>query len=341
MFSTTTSRIALQARKTLAQRFYATGAGVNTLLYVEHKDGLIGGATLNALSAANKLGGSVTALVAGDAPEGVIKEVAKLSGVSKILSAKDAAYANGLPEDIAPLLVAAQAQFGFTHLITGHTAVGKNIFPRAAALMDVAAVSDIVGIEGEDTFVRPIYAGNAIATVKSNDKIKVVTVRGTAFEAAASNNDAAPAEEAAPSADKPALTQWVSEEIQKSDRPDLGTAKRVISGGRGMKNGENFALLYDLADKIGAAVGASRAAVDAGFVDNSLQVGQTGKIVAPELYVAVGISGAIQHLAGMKDSKTIVAINKDADAPIFQVADYGLVEDLFKAVPELTEKISK
>ena len=340
MLASTTSRIALQARATLAQRFYATGAGANTLLYVEHKDGAIGGATLNALTAANKLGGSVTALVAGDAPEAVAKEVGKLNGVSKVLLAKDAAYANALPEDVAPLLVAAQSQFGFTHLFAGHTAVGKNIFPRAAALMDVAAVSDIVGIEGEDTFVRPIYAGNAIATVKSNDKIKVVTVRGTAFEAAAASGDAA-SEDAAPSADKPALTQWVSEEIQKSDRPDLGTAKRVISGGRGMKNGENFSLLYDLADKIGAAVGASRAAVDAGFVDNSLQVGQTGKIVAPELYVAVGISGAIQHLAGMKDSKTIVAINKDADAPIFQVADYGLVEDLFKAVPELTEKISK
>ncbi|GAA5807924.1 hypothetical protein MFLAVUS_001304 [Mucor flavus] len=341
MFAATTSRIALQARATLAQRFYATGAGANTLLFVEHKDGLIGGATLNALTAASQLGGSVTALVAGDAPESVVQQVSKLAGISKILTAKDAAYANSLPEDIAPLLVAAQAQFGFTHLFTGHTAVGKNIFPRAAALMDVAAVSDITGIESEDTFVRPIYAGNAIATVKSNDKIKVVTVRGTAFEAAASTNETQVSEEAAPSAEKPGLTQWISEEIQKSDRPDLGTAKRVISGGRGMKNGENFTLLYDLADKIGAAVGASRAAVDAGFVDNSLQVGQTGKIVAPELYVAVGISGAIQHLAGMKDSKTIVAINKDADAPIFQVADYGLVEDLFKAIPELTEKLSK
>ncbi|KAI8988315.1 hypothetical protein BDF20DRAFT_855072 [Mycotypha africana] len=340
MFFTTTSRIALQARNTLAQRFYATGAGANALLFVEHKDGAITGATLNALTAAKKLGGSVTALVAGDAPEGIVKEVAKLSGISKVLSAKDNAYANALPENIAPLLVAAQAQFGFTHLFTGHTATGKNIFPRAAALMDVAAISDIVGVEGEDTFVRPIYAGNAIATVKSNDKVKVVTVRGTAFEAASAGDDNA-AEEAAPNADKPNLTQWMGEDIQKSDRPDLGSAKRVISGGRGMKNGENFKLLYDLADKMGAAVGASRAAVDAGFVDNSLQVGQTGKIVAPELYVAVGISGAIQHLAGMKDSKTIVAINKDADAPIFQVADYGLVDDLFKAVPEMTEKIGK
>ncbi|RCH77857.1 hypothetical protein CU098_004974 [Rhizopus stolonifer] len=252
MLASTTSRIALQARATLAKRFYATGAGVNTLLYVEHKDGAISGATLNALTAANKLGGSISALVAGDAPEGVVKQVAKLTGVSKVLTAKDAAYANTMPEDIAPLLVAAQAQFGFTHLITGHTATGKNIFPRAAALMDVATVSDIVAVESEDTFVRPIYAGNAIATVKSSDKVKVVTVRGTAFEAAGTKDDGA-AEEAAPSAEKPALTQWISEEIQKSDRPDLGSAKRIISGGRGMKNGENFKMLYDLADKLGAA----------------------------------------------------------------------------------------
>ncbi|ORE01834.1 electron transfer flavo protein, alpha subunit [Rhizopus microsporus var. microsporus] len=340
MFASVTSRIALQTRSTLVQRFYTTGAGVNTLLYVEHKDGAISGATLNALTAAKKLGGSVTALVAGEAPEGVAKEVAKLEGVSKVLTAKDAAYAHALPEDIAPLLAEVQAKNGFTHLITGHTAGGKNVFPRAAALLDVAAISDITAIESEDTFVRPIYAGNAIATVKTNDKVKVITVRGTAFEAASATQDAAP-EEVVSSSEKLGLTQWEGEEIQKSDRPDLGSAKRVISGGRGMKNGENFKLLYDLADKIGAAVGASRAAVDAGFVDNSLQVGQTGKIVAPELYIAVGISGAIQHLAGMKDSKTIVAINKDADAPIFQVADYGLVDDLFKAVPELTEKISK
>ncbi|KAF7721295.1 Electron transfer flavoprotein alpha-subunit [Apophysomyces ossiformis] len=338
MFSNT-ARIALKTRPLFAQRFYATGAG-NALLFVEHKDGVIGGATLNALTAARKVG-QVTALVAGDAPEAIAKEVAKYAGVSKVITATDAAYAKGLPEDVAPLLVEVQKKYGFTHLFAGHTALGKNVFPRAAALLDVAAVSDITAVEADDTFVRPIYAGNAIATVKSNDQVKVVTVRGTAFEAAEASNDASSvAVEAAPAAEKPSLTQWLGEEIQKSDRPDLGTAKRVISGGRGMKNGENFKLLYDLADKIGAAVGASRAAVDAGFVDNSLQVGQTGKIVAPELYIAVGISGAIQHLAGMKDSKTIVAINKDADAPIFQVADYGLVEDLFKAVPELTEKIN-
>ncbi|KAL0090823.1 hypothetical protein J3Q64DRAFT_1707186 [Phycomyces blakesleeanus] len=335
----TTARIAIQARPFISQRFYATGAGASTLLLVEHKDGLIGGATLNALSAASKLGGSITALVAGDAPEAVAKQVAKYDGVSKVLTATGAAYANGLPESFAPLLVEIQKANGYTHLVTGHTAFGKNIFPRAAALLDVAPISDITGVSSEDTFVRPIYAGNAIATVQSKDAIKFITVRGTAFAAAEANNATEATVEAAPTAETSDATQWLGESIQKSDRPDLGSASRVISGGRGMKNGENFQLLYALADKMGAAVGASRAAVDAGFVDNSLQVGQTGKIVAPELYIAVGISGAIQHLAGMKDSKTIVAINKDADAPIFQVADYGLVEDLFKAVPEMTEKL--
>ncbi|KAI8148342.1 hypothetical protein BJV82DRAFT_591745 [Fennellomyces sp. T-0311] len=331
-----TARTALKARPLFAQRFYATGAGANTLLVVEHKDGAISGATLNALTAAAKLGGSVTALVAGD--DAVAQSIAKYAGVSKVLTASDASYSKNLPEDLAPLLVEVTKANNFTHVFAGHTAVGKNVLPRVAALLDVAAISDITGVESEDTFVRPIYAGNAIATVKSGDNVKIVTVRGTAFEAAAEAGNNA-AVEAAPETAKAGVVEWVGEEIQKSDRPDLGTANRVISGGRGMKNGENFKLLYDLADKMGAAVGASRAAVDAGFVDNSLQVGQTGKIVAPELYVAVGISGAIQHLAGMKDSKTIVAINKDADAPIFQVADYGLVEDLFKAVPEMTEKL--
>ncbi|KAI9253396.1 hypothetical protein BDA99DRAFT_548248 [Phascolomyces articulosus] len=332
-----TARTFIKARPLFAQRFYATGAGANTLLVVEHKDGAISGATLNALTAAAKLGGSVTALVAGG-DDAIAQSIAKYTGVSKVLTANDASYSKNLPEDLAPLVAEVTKANTFTHIFAGHTAVGKNVLPRVAALLDVAAVSDIIGVESEDTFVRPIYAGNAIATVKSNDGVKIVTVRGTAFEAAQESGNNA-AVEAAPEVAKSGVTEWLSEEIQKSDRPDLGTANRVISGGRGMKNGENFKLLYDLADKMGAAVGASRAAVDAGFVDNSLQVGQTGKIVAPELYVAVGISGAIQHLAGMKDSKTIVAINKDADAPIFQVADYGLVEDLFKAVPEMTEKL--
>ncbi|KAG2181688.1 hypothetical protein INT44_008503 [Umbelopsis vinacea] len=320
------------------QRFYASASGNSSLLVVEHRNGAVDGSTLNALTAAQALGGDITAIVAGGAPETVAKEIAKYNGITKVLVAKNDAYSHNLPETLAPLLVEAQKKLGFSHVFAGHTAFGKNVLPRVAALLDVAAISDITGIEGADTFVRPIYAGNAIATVKSSDSIKIITVRGTAFPAATTaQND--PAQEAAPEADTAALSEWIGEELIKSDRPDLNSAKRVISGGRGMKNGENFQMLYDMADKIGAAVGASRAAVDAGYVDNSLQIGQTGKIVAPELYIAVGISGAIQHLAGMKDSKTIVAINKDAEAPIFQVADYGLVEDLFKAVPELTQKL--
>ncbi|KAI8336214.1 hypothetical protein BC941DRAFT_428617 [Chlamydoabsidia padenii] len=337
MLSSTASRF-LRQTGVSAQRHYASSAGANTLLFVEHKDGVISNATLNALTAANQLGGSVTALVAGDAPESVAKSIGTYQGISKVLTASDSAYEKNLAEDVSSLLVAVQNKYNFTHVLGGHTAVGKNVFPRAAALLDVAPISDITAVESNDTFVRPIYAGNAIATVKSKDAVKFVTVRGTAFEAAAVGGDEASVE-SAPDAEKVGITEWVGEDIQKSDRPDLGSAGRVISGGRGMKNGENFKLLYDMADKMGAAVGASRAAVDAGFVDNSLQVGQTGKIVAPELYIAVGISGAIQHLAGMKDSKTIVAINKDADAPIFQVADYGLVADLFDAVPEITEKL--
>ncbi|KAG0297135.1 hypothetical protein BGZ98_000687, partial [Dissophora globulifera] len=320
-------------------RGYASAGNVSTLLLVEHKDNKVAASTLNALTAASKLGGSVTALVASHAPETVVSEVAKLNGVSKVLIAKDAAFEHLLPESHAALLVETQKKHGFTHLIAAHSAFGKNVMPRAAAILDVAQVSDITGIESEDTFVRPIYAGNAIATVKSTDGIKVITVRGTAFPAAAHQDTAAPSEDAPSVSGDKALSEFVSEHMQKSDRPELDSAKRVIAGGRGMKNGENFGLLYDMADKIGAAVGASRAAVDAGYVDNSLQIGQTGKIVAPELYIAVGISGAIQHLAGMKDSKTIVAINKDPEAPIFQVADYGLVADLFTAVPELTKKL--
>ncbi|KAG0333278.1 hypothetical protein BG004_000902 [Podila humilis] len=319
-------------------RSYATSGNVSALLLVEHKDNKIAASTLNALTAASHLGGSVTALVAGDAPDTVVGQVAKLAGVSKVLVSKDPTYAHQLPETVSNLLVETQKKHGFTHVIAAHSAFGKNVLPRAAALLDVAQVSDITGIQAADTFVRPIYAGNAIATVKSNDSIKFITVRGTAFPAAGHGDTAAPSEDA-PSVSASSLSEFVSEHMQKSDRPELDSATRVIAGGRGMKNGENFGLLYDMADKIGAAVGASRAAVDAGYVDNSLQIGQTGKIVAPELYVAVGISGAIQHLAGMKDSKTIVAINKDPEAPIFQVADYGLVADLFVAVPELTKKL--
>ncbi|GJJ73382.1 electron transfer flavoprotein alpha subunit [Entomortierella parvispora] len=319
-------------------RGYATSGNVSALLLIEHKDNKVAASTLNALTAASTLGGSVTALVAGNAPESVVAEVSKLAGVSKVLVAKDAAFTHALPESHASLLVETQKKHGFTHMIAAHSAFGKNVMPRAAALLDVAQISDITGIEGADTFVRPIYAGNAIATVKSNDDVKIITVRGTAFPAAGHADAAAPTEDA-PATTANSSSEFVSEHMQKSDRPELDSATRVIAGGRGMKNGENFQLLYDMADKIGAAVGASRAAVDAGYVDNSLQIGQTGKIVAPELYVAVGISGAIQHLAGMKDSKTIVAINKDPEAPIFQVADYGLVADLFTAVPEITKKL--
>ncbi|KAF9585739.1 hypothetical protein BGW38_000954, partial [Lunasporangiospora selenospora] len=298
-------------------RAYSSGGSVSSLLLVEHKDNKVAASTLHALTAASKLGGSVAALVASDAPDSVVGEVAKLKGVSKVLVAKDPTYKHLLPETAASLLVETQKKYGFTHLVAPHSAFGKNIMPRTAALLDVAQISDITSVVGPDTFVRPIYAGNAIATVKSKDKIKVITVRGTAFPASGTSGSDAPKEDA-PAPSSMASTEFVSEHMQKSDRPELDSASRIVSGGRGMKSGENFHLLDSLADKLGAAVGASRAAVDAGFVDNSLQIGQTGKIVAPDLYIAVGISGAIQHLAGMKDSKVIVAINKDPEAPIFQ-----------------------
>lgn len=251
-------------------------------------------------------------------------------------------HAQGLPENYAPLLVENIKKGGYTHVLAGHTAFGKNLMPRVAALLDVQPISDVTQVESESTFVRPIYAGNAIATVESTDPIKVLTIRGTAFpaaEATAGSDSAAVIEEGVdPKADCP--TEWLSEDLAKSDRPDLSTAGKVVSGGRGLKSKEEFdRIMLPLADSIGAAVGASRAAVDSGYADNSLQVGQTGKVVAPQLYMAVGISGAIQHLAGMKDSKVIAAINKDAEAPIFQVADVGLVGDLFEKVPELTEKL--
>ncbi|RAL66592.1 hypothetical protein DID88_006282 [Monilinia fructigena] len=278
-----------------------------------------------AVTAAQKLGGSITAFIAGSNIKSVAEEAAKVAGIEKIIAVDNAAYDKGLPENYAPLLVDNINKGGFTHIIAGHTAFGKNLMPRVAALLDVQQVSDITGIENENTFVRPIYAGNAIATVESSDKIKIITIRGTAFAAAAARE-----------------TEWVSEDLAKSDRPDLATAGRVVSGGRGLRSKEEFdRTMLPLADALGAAIGASRAAVDSGYADNSLQVGQTGKVVAPQLYLCAGISGAIQHLAGMKDSKVIAAINKDADAPIFQIADVGLVGDLFDKVPELTEKLKK
>ncbi|KAL6354652.1 hypothetical protein LRP88_11996 [Fusarium phalaenopsidis] len=312
---------------------------LSTLAILEQKDGQLNHSSLSAFTAAKKLGGTVHGFIAGSNIKSVAEEAAKAEGVEKIIAVDNGAYDKGLPENYAPLLVENIKKGGYTHVIAGHTAFGKNLLPRVAALLDSQQISDITAIEGENTFVRPIYAGNAIATVESSDSIKVVTIRGTAFAAAALEGGSATVEEGVdPKTESP--TEWVSEDLAKSDRPDLSTASRVVSGGRGLKSKEDFdKVMLPLADALGAAVGASRAAVDSGYADNSLQVGQTGKVVAPQLYMAVGISGAIQHLAGMKDSKVIAAINKDADAPIFQIADVGLVGDLFEKVPELTEKI--
>lgn len=309
---------------------------MSALVFFEHTNDDISAASLHAVTAAAAMGGDVVALVAGSGCDGAAQAAAKVAGVSKVLKVDSGEYANTLAENLAPLI--AKLAEGHSHVVATATTVGKNIMPRVAALLDVAQVSDIIEVVDADTFVRPIYAGNALATVKSSDATKVVTVRGTNFEPAAAEGGSAGVEDAGAAGDQ-GLSSWVGQELSKSDRPELTSARVVISGGRGMQNGENFAMLEEIADKLGAAVGASRAAVDAGFVPNDYQVGQTGKVVAPELYIAVGISGAIQHLAGMKDSKVIVAINKDEEAPIFQVADYGLVADLFKAVPELSEAL--
>ncbi|XP_075216175.1 electron transfer flavoprotein subunit alpha wal [Lycorma delicatula] len=310
----------------------------STLVIAEHNNEKLFPITRNAISAANKLGGDISVLVAGTKCASVAEEVSKCSGPTKVLIAENDAFKGFLPESLTPLILKTHEQFKFTHIIAGASALGKNVLPRVAAKLDVSPITDIIAINDAETFVRTIYAGNAILTLKSKDPVKVISVRGTSFEPVADGGSAKT--ELAPAGDYASkVSEFISQELSKSDRPELTSAKVVISGGRGMKSGENFSLLYSLADKMNAAVGASRAAVDAGFVPNDLQVGQTGKIVAPELYIAVGISGAIQHLAGMKDSKTIVAINKDPEAPIFQVADYGLVADLFKAVPELTQKL--
>uniref|UniRef100_A0A182NDX7 Electron transfer flavoprotein subunit alpha n=1 Tax=Anopheles dirus TaxID=7168 RepID=A0A182NDX7_9DIPT len=310
----------------------------STLVLAEHNNETLNPITANAVTAAKKLGGDVTVLVVGTKVGPVSEAAAKLDGVSKVLVAEGDAYKGLLAEALTPLVLATQNQLKFTHIVAGATAFGKAVLPRIAAKLDVSPVSDIIGVQSADTFVRTVYAGNAIQTVKSKDPVKVITVRGTNFEPTGAAGSAAAIEKAPEGDFTSKTTEFVSQELTKSDRPSLTAAKIIISGGRGMKSGDNFKMLYDLADKWGAAVGASRAAVDAGYVPNDLQIGQTGKIVAPELYVAIGISGAIQHLAGMKDSKTIVAINKDPEAPIFQVADYGLVADLFKAVPEINEK---
>ena len=306
------------------------------LVIAEHNNAALAGVTLNTVAAAAKIGGDIHVLVAGQNVAGVAEAAAKIAGVSKVLVADDAAYANLLPENVAPLI--AELGKGYSHVLAPATTNGKNYLPRVAALLDVDQISEIIAVESADTFKRPIYAGNAIATVQSSAAIKVITVRGTGFDPVAAEGGSAAIEAVSGPADA-GKSAFVGEELAKSDRPELTAAKIVVSGGRGMQNGDNFKLLYSLADKLGAAVGASRAAVDAGFVPNDMQVGQTGKIVAPQLYIAVGISGAIQHLAGMKDSKVIVAINKDEEAPIFQVADYGLVGDLFEVVPELEKLV--
>ncbi|PBP72942.1 electron transfer flavoprotein subunit alpha/FixB family protein [Pseudomonas syringae] len=306
------------------------------LVIAEHDNATVAPATLNTLAAAQKIGGDIHLLVAGSGVSAVADAAAKIAGVTKVLVVDHEAYAHQLPENIAPLVVELAA--GHSHVLAAATSNGKNILPRVAAQLDVDQISEIVSVISADTFTRPIYAGNAIATVQSTAAVKVITVRATGFDPVAAEGGSA-AVEAVSAAHDAGKSSFVGEELAKSDRPELTAAKIVVSGGRGMQNGDNFRHLYTLADKLGAAVGASRAAVDAGFVPNDMQVGQTGKIVAPQLYIAVGISGAIQHLAGMKDSKVIVAINKDEEAPIFQVADYGLVADLFEAIPELEKLV--
>jgi electron transfer flavoprotein alpha subunit len=309
---------------------------MSILVFCDHDNGQFGATTLNAVSAAQQIGGDIHLLVAGDASGKIAAQAAAVSGVAKILVADGAEYAHGLAENLAPLICNLASQY--SHILAPTTTTGKNIMPRVAALLDVMQISDIIKVDDANTFQRPIYAGNALSTVRSDEAIKIITVRSTAFEAAAAEGGSAAIETISNNGDS-GLSSYVKSELSSSERPELTSAPIVISGGRGMQDGANFAMLEKVADKLGAAVGASRAAVDAGFVPNDYQVGQTGKVVAPDLYVAVGISGAIQHLAGMKDSKVIVAINKDDEAPIFQVADFGLVADLFDAVPELEKEL--
>jgi len=308
---------------------------MSILVIADHHNSGLTPVTANVVGAAKAIGGDIHLLVAGAACQAAAEAAAKLEGVSKVLVADNAVYANQLAENVATLV--AELGKNYTHILTGATASGKNLMPRAAALLDVEQISEIIAVESADTFKRPIYAGNAIATVQSEDAVKVITVRGTSFDAVAETGSASI--EALTQVTDAGLSSFVGEELAASDRPELTAARVVVSGGRGVGSAEKFDIIFKLADKLGGAVGASRAAVDAGYVPNDLQVGQTGKIVAPELYIAAGISGAIQHLAGMKDSKVIVAINKDEEAPIFQVADYGLVADLFDAVPALEQQL--
>jgi electron transfer flavoprotein alpha subunit len=308
------------------------------LVIAEHDNASLKAPTLNTVTAAAKIDADVHVLVAGKGADAAAAAAAKVAGVKKVIQVEGEQYAHGLAEPLGVLI--AQIGKSYAAILAPETTSGKNVLPRVAALLDVMQISGIVEVKSADTFVRPIYAGNAMATVQSSDSIKVITVRATGFPAAAADGGSAAVEKAEGAADA-GLSKFIGQELQKSDRPELTSAKIIVSGGRGMGSGENFKLIEAVADKLGAAVGASRAAVDAGFVPNDYQVGQTGKIVAPQLYIAVGISGAIQHLAGMKDSKVIVAINKDEEAPIFQVADYGLVGDLFKILPELEQALAK
>lgn len=314
---------------------------LTTLLCVDHTDGRVNESTSHTLAASLNIGGSVVCLVAGENVKNVnlvAQSISKFAGVSEVLVATSALYKYPLVEPITDLIVSLQKKYVFSHICMSASSFGKTLIPRVAGKLDVAPITEIVGVESPETFIRTIFASNAISTVTSNDFLKLFTVRSTAFTTAIQLNNSAPIQ-LIESVNHFQVSEWMSHTLSLSERPELSSAKIVISGGRGLKSGENFAMLYSLADKIGAAVGASRAAVDAGFVPNELQVGQTGKIVAPQLYIAVGISGAIQHLAGMKDSKTIVAINKDPDAPIFQIADYGLVADLFIVIPEFSNML--
>ena len=311
---------------------------MTSLVIAEHDNKSIKGATLNVVAAALKIGGDIHVLVAGNGSGAAAEAATKIAGVTKVLHAEAAHLADFLAENVAAVVVGIAK--GYTHILAPATSNGKNVTPRVAALLDMQQISEIIEVNSPDTFVRPIYAGNALASVQSSDPIKVITVRTTGFDAVAATGGSAAVEKVVAPADS-GLSSFISREVSKSERPELTAAKIIVSGGRGMGSGENFKILEPLADKLGAAMGASRAAVDAGFVPNDWQVGQTGKIVAPDLYIAVGISGAIRHLAGMKDSRVIVCINKDEEAPIFSVADYGIVGDLFQVVPQLVEELKK
>jgi electron transfer flavoprotein alpha subunit len=311
---------------------------MSVLVIAEHDNSKLKTFTLNTINAASKIDADIHVLVAGNKCESVCKEVAAVPLVKKVLQSDSANYENYLPENLTPLIVKLADKY--THITASANTFGKNFMPRVAALLDTSQISDIIKVNGSDTFTRPIYAGNAFATVKSNDKKKCITIRPTSFDPAPTSGGAAPIEKIEP-VDVPNISKFIKKEETKSERPELGTARVVISGGRGMQSGENFKLINAIADKLNAAVGASRAAVDAGYISNDHQVGQTGKVVVPDLYIAVGISGAIQHLAGMKESKIIVAINKDGEAPIFSIADYGLEADLFEALPQFLEELNK